>query len=50
VNDILYLLEELSSLVDDLNNPYDIETIKQFVEEKRIEYTPTTNAKWEEIK
>lgn len=49
MNDILYLLDELSSLLDDLNNPYDIETIKQFIEEKRVEHAPTTNAKWKEI-
>jgi hypothetical protein len=52
MNDALEILDELEKILamHYVNDAELLSIIFQFVEQKRIEYKPTTNAKWEEIK
>jgi hypothetical protein len=41
MDDALEILNELEDLIDDLNNPFDVETLRNYIEQKRTEFEPS---------
>lgn len=42
MDDALEILNELTDLLDDLNNPFDVDTLRNYIEQKRFEFEPAT--------
>ena len=53
MDDAIEILDEIEYIIDTsqhLNEAETLAIIWEYIQQKRIEYKPTTNAKWEEIK